>query len=168
MLLGRVRRNFKHAMLLDVKSVLVLKDPLGRVRNRSPDSVLLFSKPEKHAKRTRVLSAVVMGGARGVRRLAEAVVLEIVRAATQHKKRKNSVSESAVLSLLVGGSEFVAKNKNVNLIASAESIPEASASTSFSDFAMIQRGVSSDHDLNYVIKRQICSSVVDSSVYRDC
>lgn len=61
------------------------------------------------------------------------------------------------------------KNKNVDLVASSESIPEAGgpSATSFWDFPMVQRGVS-NHDLNYVIKRQICSSVVDSSVYRDC
>ncbi|KAK7336544.1 hypothetical protein VNO77_17087 [Canavalia gladiata] len=180
MLLGRVRRNFKHVMLVDVKSVLILKDPLGRVRNRSPDSVFLFAKAEKHGRKSQtqstqraVLSAIVMGGARGVRRLSSAVMVEIVRAATQHRK-KNSVSESAVLSQLVGN-EFILKNKNINLIASTESIPEASslaahnsgASTSLSAFAIIQRGVS-NHDLNYVIKKQICSSVVDSSVYRDC
>eukprot|EP00256_Glycine_max_P009919 XP_003520517.2 uncharacterized protein LOC100815168 [Glycine max] len=177
MLLGRVRRSFKHVMLADVKSLLIFKDPLGRVRNRSPDSVVLFTKTEKHGKRTQraVVSSVIMGGARGVRRLSGTAVVEIVRAATQHKKKKNSVTESAVLSQLVGGSEFVLKNKNVNLIASSESIPEvttASASssvskTSFSDSAMVQRGVS-NHDLNYVIMRQICSSVVDSSVYSDC
>ncbi|KAL5154866.1 hypothetical protein HKD37_19G054116 [Glycine soja] len=182
MLLGRVRRNFKHVMLADVRSLLILKDPLARVRNRSPDSVILFTKTEKHGKRTQraVVSSVIMGGARGVRRLSGTVVVEIVRAATQHRKKKNSVSESAVLSQLVGGSEFVWKNKNVNLIASSESIPEltsasasasasvsaASSTTSFSDSAMVQRGVS-NHDLNYVIMRQICSSVVDSSVYSD-
>ncbi|KAK7285612.1 hypothetical protein RJT34_20388 [Clitoria ternatea] len=179
MLLGRVRRNFKHVMLVDVRTVLILKDPLGRVRNRTPDSVFLFSKADKHNKKSQraVQPAVVMGGARGVRRLANAVMVEIVRAATQHKKKKNSVSESVVLSQLVG-SEFMLKNWNVNLVASTESIPEASslgghghnsgsASTSFSDYVIIQRGLN-DHDLNYVIKRQICSFVVDSSVYRDC
>ncbi|KAK7396237.1 hypothetical protein VNO78_17100 [Psophocarpus tetragonolobus] len=169
MLLGRVRRNFKHVILVDVKTVLILKDPLARVRNRTPDSVLLFTKPDKHGKRTHVLSSLLMGGARGVRRLSAAVILEIVRAATQHKKKKNSVSDSSVLSQLVSVTQFVSKNNNVNLVASSESIPEASGSstTSFSDFGMLQRGVS-NHDLNYVIKRQLCSSVVDSSVYSDC
>ncbi|KAG6411483.1 hypothetical protein SASPL_129566 [Salvia splendens] len=31
MLLGRVRRNFKHVMIVDVREFLVLGDPLGRV-----------------------------------------------------------------------------------------------------------------------------------------
>ncbi|XP_061340362.1 uncharacterized protein LOC133286878 [Gastrolobium bilobum] len=176
MLLGRVRRNFKHVMLVDVKSVLILNDPLGRVRNRSPESVLLFTKAEKHGKKTQrtVLSTVVMGGARGVRRLSNAVLVEIVRAAIQHKKKKNSVSESAILSQLVGD-EFMLKNRNINLIPSSESIPEASslgghhsgASTSLSDYAIIQRGAS-NHDLNSVFKKQICSCMIDSSVYKDC
>lgn len=168
MLLGRVRRNFKHLMLVDVKNILILKDPLAPLRNRTPDSVLLFNKPDKHAKRAHLLSTLVMGGARGVRRLSAALLVEIVRAATQHRKRKNAVSESAVLSQLVGGSQFLLKNRNVNLIVSTESIPEAAASsTSFSDSAMLQRGVS-NHDLNHLIMTQICSSLLDSSVYTDC
>ncbi|KAJ1429980.1 hypothetical protein SESBI_08042 [Sesbania bispinosa] len=183
MLLGRVRRNFKHVVLVDARSMLILKDPLSRVRNRSPDSVMVFaSKADKHGKKTQsttqrmILPAVVIGGARGVRRLANAVVVEIVRAAIQHKKKKNSVSDSAVLSQLVNN-EFMLSNKNVHLIASSESIPESSslaghnsgggAATSFSDYAIIQRGTS-NHNLNSVIKKQLCSSVVDSSVYRDC
>ncbi|XP_027913828.1 uncharacterized protein LOC114173553 [Vigna unguiculata] len=171
MLLGRVRRSFKHVILADVKTLLILKDPLARLRNPSPDSVLMFSKQEKHGKRTQrvVFSSVIIGGARGVRRLSGAMAVEIVRAATQHRKRKNPVTESAILSQLVGGSGFVLKNKNVDLVASPESIPEAGGSspTSFWDFPMVLRGVS-NHDLNYVIRRQMCSSVLDSSVYRDC
>lgn len=178
MLLGRVRRNFKHVMLVDVKSVLVLEDPFGRVRNRSPESVFLFGKKNSEKTRStqgRVNSAVVIGGARGVRRLCNTVLVEIVRAAMQHKK-KNSVSDSVVLSQLVGN-EFMWKSKNVNLIASTESIPEASSlvgrnsvtgATSLLNYAIIQRGTSSNnHDLSF-IKKEICSSVVDSSVYRDC
>ena len=184
MLLGRVRRNFKHVMLVDVKNVVVVNDPLRRVRNRSSESVFVFSKHgKKNSEATRpsqrlVNSAVVMGGARGVRRLANAVLVEIVRAAMQQRKRKNSVSESAILSQLAG-SEFVLMGKGVELVDSGESIPEASqlvggrnsgaSSTSLSDYAIIQRGTTSNHDLiSSVIKKQICSSVVDSSVYRDC
>lgn len=114
-----------------------------------------------------------MGGARGVRRLSNAVLVEIVRAAmTQHRKKRNSVSESAVLSQLAS-SEFVLRNnKEVHLTVSTESIHEASSlaggrNSSFSDYAIIQRGTN-NRDLNSVIKKQICSSVVDSSVYRDC
>ncbi|XP_022634736.1 uncharacterized protein LOC106757274 [Vigna radiata var. radiata] len=171
MLLGRVRRTFKHVILADVKTLLILKDPLARLKTPGPDSVLVFSKQEKHGKKTQrvVLSSIIIGGARGVRRLSGAMAVEIVRAATQHRKRKNPVTEYAILSQLVGGSGFVLKNRNVDLVASSESIPEAGGSspTSFWEFAMVQRGVS-NHDLNYVIRRQMCSSVLDSSVYRDC
>ncbi|CAJ1912224.1 unnamed protein product [Sphenostylis stenocarpa] len=171
MLLGRVRHSFKNVILADVKTLLILKDPLVRVRTRSPDTVLVFSKQEKHGKRMQriVVSSVLMGGARGVRRLSGTVAVEIVRAVTQHRKRKNPVTESAILSQLVGESEFVLKNKNVDLVASSELIPEAggSSATSFWDFPMVHRGVS-NHDLNYVIRKQMCSSVEDSSVYRDC
>ncbi|RDX87478.1 hypothetical protein CR513_31036, partial [Mucuna pruriens] len=172
MLLGRVRRNFKHAMLVDVKSVVIFNDPLGRVRNRSPDSVFVYprGKHGKNSERTQshrlVNSAVLMGGARGIRRMSNAMLIEIVRTAMQHKK-KNSVSDSAILSQL-------ARNKfalrNIDLIPSSESIPEASSlagSASFSDYLIVQRGVG-NYDLNSIVKKQICSSVMDSFVYSDC
>ncbi|KAL5059316.1 hypothetical protein RYX36_030920 [Vicia faba] len=167
MLLGRVRRNFKHVMLVDAKSVLILRDPFSRVKNRSPESVLLFN---KHGKKTQpsqraVLPALIIGGARGVRRLSNAVMVEIVRAATQHRKKKNSVSESGVLSQLASN-EFLLRSKNVQLIVLNEFIPEASSLSGHS-YAIIQRG-NGNHDFNSVIKKQICSSVVDSSVYKDC
>ncbi|WP_204985570.1 hypothetical protein, partial [Escherichia coli] len=69
---------------MEVKNVLVLNDPFGRVRNRSPESVFLFAKHDKKNSR-RVNSAVLIGGTRGVRRLCNTVVVEIVRAAMQHK-----------------------------------------------------------------------------------
>ncbi|TKY53362.1 hypothetical protein E2542_SST24890 [Spatholobus suberectus] len=147
MLLGRVRRNFKHVMLVDVKSVVIFNDPLGRVRNRSLDSVFVYpsGKHGKNSKRTRsrhlVNSAILMGGARGIRRVSNAMLVAIVRAATQHRK-KNSVSDSAILSQLVRN-EFVLRN--VDLIVSSESIPEASQNsaglTSFSDYLLVQRGM---------------------------
>ncbi|XVF56158.1 hypothetical protein PTKIN_Ptkin06aG0094800 [Pterospermum kingtungense] len=123
MLLGRVRRNFKHIMLLDVKNLMLLSDPLGRVRNRSPDSVFLFTKESssgKHSKRNsektqshaQVNSAILMGGAKGIRRLANTMLTEIVRATMQHKKKK-SISESGILSQLVGSGYIL---KNINLI----------------------------------------------------
>ena len=175
MLLGRVRKNFKHVMLVDVRNLIVMNDPLGRVRNWSPDFVFVYAKPEnKQGKRNsdrtqshRVDSGVVMGGARGVRRFSSAVLIEIVRAAMQQqkKKKKNSVSESAVLSQFVGN-EFMLRSKNVNLISSGESIPEAS-SLGGKNSAIIQRGMN-NYVINSVIREKICSSVLDSSVYRDC
>ncbi|MCI08771.1 hypothetical protein A2U01_0029850, partial [Trifolium medium] len=139
MLLGRVRRNFKHVMLVDVKSVLILRDPFGRVKNRSPESVFLFNKHGKKISSNQkvVLPAVVIGGARGVRRLSNAVMIEIVRAATQHRKKRNSVSESSVLSQLASN-EFLLRSKNVQLTVSNELIPEAS-SLSGHNYALIQR-----------------------------
>ncbi|XVE95935.1 hypothetical protein REPUB_Repub02eG0178200 [Reevesia pubescens] len=177
MLLGRVRRNFKHIMLLDVKNLMLLSDPLGRVRNRSPESVYLLTKENssgKHSKRksekthSQVNSAILMGGARGIRRLANAMLTEIVRATMQHKK-KNSISESGILSQLVGNGYIL---KNVNLITSTESIQEASSlmglsSNSAADYSIIQRG-NSFHDHNSIIMKLICLCEVDSSVYRDC
>ncbi|XP_022743484.1 uncharacterized protein LOC111294446 [Durio zibethinus] len=179
MLLGRVRRNFKHIMLLDVKNSMLLSDPLGRVRNRSPESVYLLTKESssgKHSKKNsektqshcQVNSAILMGGARGIRRLANAMLTEIVRATMQHRKKK-SISESAILSQLVGNGYIL---KNVNLIKSTESIQEASSlkgwnTNSSADYSIIQHG-NSNHDLNSIIMKLICSNEADSSVYRDC
>ncbi|KAF1866542.1 hypothetical protein Lal_00017925 [Lupinus albus] len=180
MLLGRVRRNFKHVMLVDVKNMLVLKDPFGSVRNRSPDSVFLFANKNSGKTRSktqeRVNSGVIIGGARGMRHLCNAVVVEIVGAAMQHRKKKSPVSDSVILSQLTRN-EFMRKgsNNNVNFITSSESIPEASSlvgrnsgtPTSLLNNAIIERGAD-NNDISYVIiKKQICS-YMDSSVYRDC
>ncbi|XP_008222101.1 PREDICTED: uncharacterized protein LOC103322025 [Prunus mume] len=176
MLLGRVRRNFKHIMLVDVQNSVVLGDPLWRVRHHSPESVLLFTMPPgKHGKKNSestpshgpVNSVIITGGARGIRRLSNTVLTEIVRATMQHK-RKNSVTESGILSQLVANA-FVAKN--INLITSTESIPDPSslgAATELSGHTTIQRGNSNAFDLNSIIMKQICLSEIDSSVYRDC
>ncbi|MBA0607186.1 hypothetical protein Godav_019528 [Gossypium davidsonii] len=181
MLLGRIRRNFKHITLVDVKSMMLLSDPLGRVRNRSPESVYLLTKESstggKHSKRNsdktqshlQVNTAILMGGARGIRRLANAMLTEIVRATIQHKKKKNSISESEILSQLVGNGYLL---KNVDLITSTESIQEASSlmsssSNSTADYSIIQRGNSS-HDLSSIIMKLICLCETNSYVYRDC
>ncbi|KAG6640935.1 uncharacterized protein LOC122275944 [Carya illinoinensis] len=183
MLLGRLRRNFKHVMLADVRNSVVLGDPLSRVRNRSPLTVHLSTKSEssssRHGKKNSdktqshrpVNSAVIMGGTRGVRRLSNAMLTEIVRASMQHKK-KNSVSESSILSQLVA-SEFI--SKTITFITSPESIPDMSSLAylnsappmSSSDYPVIQRG-NSNHDYSSVFRKLICLSEVDSSVYRDC
>uniref|UniRef100_A0A2N9FLA0 DUF7780 domain-containing protein n=1 Tax=Fagus sylvatica TaxID=28930 RepID=A0A2N9FLA0_FAGSY len=138
-----------------VKNSVLLGDPLVRVRNRNPVSVYLStSSSSKHGKKNSdktqshfpVNSAVIMGGARGVRRLSNAMVTEIVRAAMQHKK-KNSVTESGILSQLIAN-EFILKN--INLVIYTESIPDPSSlipglnsdsATSLSDYAVIQRGI---------------------------
>ncbi|KAK8496964.1 hypothetical protein V6N12_018853 [Hibiscus sabdariffa] len=110
-----------------------------------------------------------MGGARGIRRLSNAMLTEIVRGTMQHRK-KSSISESGVLSQLVGNGHIL---KNVNLIKSTESIQEASSlmglsPNSASDYSIIQRGNNNNHDLNSVIMKLICLIEVESSAYRDC
>ncbi|KAJ6749803.1 hypothetical protein OIU85_000437 [Salix viminalis] len=186
MLLGRVRRNFKHVMLVDVKKVVFLRDPLGRVRNRSPESVYIGIKQEscsnKHSRKNsektqsncQVNSAMLMGGTRGIRRLSSAMLTEIARAAMQHKK-KSSVTESGILTQLVGKVHML---KNIDLITSTESIPgmsslTASNSSLWNNFSIIQLGGNGNGNGNYdminsIIIKQICSWEVESSVYRDC
>lgn len=166
MLLGRFRRNFKHVMLVDVKEFLVLGDPLGRVRSQSPESVLLkaVKTGKKNSQTGRVHTGVIMGGSRGIRRLCNALLTDIVRASTQHKK--NSVGESGLFNQLVGNHHVL---KDVNVIVSAESVPElASLKTGsqnfFKNHSLIRMGNSNLE----VVMRHICSSSIDSIVYSDC
>lgn len=191
MLLGRVRRNFKHVMLVDVREVLLLGDPLSRIRSRSPETVQLLSTEavtahtsnKQHGKKNSVKqtqsqkpvnSAVVMGGARGVRRLSNAMLTEIVRVTTQHKK-KNAVTESGLFNHLVGN-EFILKN--VNVVTSTESVPEVSSLTgvnsnsgsslSLSNYSMVRRG-NSNSDSTSILMKHVCGGLeVNSSIYSDC
>ncbi|KAJ8437042.1 hypothetical protein Cgig2_025889 [Carnegiea gigantea] len=186
MLLGRVRRHFKHTMLADVGNSLVLSDPFTRVRNRSSESVFVYSISEtesaRHGRRNsakshshdRVNSAdprVVLGGSRGVRRFANAALTEIVRVVIEHKGRggRNSVSESGLVNQLVHRGHLL---KNVNIVTLAESIPEASALAGFNSLdsaGVVQRGRGGRIDIDLVIRRDICSAhELYSSVYRDC
>ncbi|XP_055802240.1 uncharacterized protein LOC129871364 [Solanum dulcamara] len=179
MLLGRVRRTYKHILLVDVKEHLVLGDSLSQLKNRSPESVILNTLPtrKKNSEKKTVNSGIVLGGTRGVRRLANEMLTEIVRAITQHKKR-NSVSESTLFNQIVAN-EFLLKN--VNLIVSGESTHELSSltglmnsnlksgSSSFfiSKFPIVRRG-NSNLDISYVFKKYLCSSPLDSIAYSDC
>ncbi|CAN6904958.1 hypothetical protein Bca4012_095516 [Brassica carinata] len=174
MLLGRVRRSFKHVMLVDAKTSLFLGDPLTRIRNRSPDSVLFFSTSKHGNKKTsEVNPAVMIGGARGIRRLSSAMHTEIARATMQQqRKKKSSASESVVLSQLVGN---VHMTKGFEVVGPSESIAEASslaelrtrnsAASSIKEHDIIQRG----NILAAAIMKRICSSSqLDSSVYSYC
>ncbi|XP_044467647.1 uncharacterized protein LOC123197412 [Mangifera indica] len=180
MLLGRVRRNFKHIALIDVKNMVVVDDPLGRVRNRSLDSVhVTMKQDEKHKKRNsdktqshhQANSAIIMGGTRGVRRLSSVVLTEIVRAAMQHKK--NSVTESGILNRVVGNEHI---SKNIDLVTSSESIRYTSSlsgsrsKSSLGSFGLLQRGNSNSNDdvIDSIIMKQICYCEEDSSVYKNC
>ncbi|KAL6987153.1 hypothetical protein U1Q18_012908 [Sarracenia purpurea var. burkii] len=188
MLLGRVRKNFKHVILVDVKEVWLLGDPLGPIRTRGPETVWLSTEStspnkqhgRKNSAKTRshgekpVNSAAVMGGARGVRRLSNAMLTEIVRAATQHR-RKNSVTESGLFNDLVRN-EFVLKNANVVVVLTG-SIPDASSLTelssnsgsflSLSNYTLVRRG-NSNIDITSIVMKQLCSLDLDISVYNDC
>ncbi|KAL7590277.1 hypothetical protein Lser_V15G38638 [Lactuca serriola] len=185
MILGRVRRSYKHVMLVDVKKVLLLGDPFNRVKNQSPESVFLSSTPpplpplsarhrpknseNTHQKTNTINTAVIMGGVRGVRRLSAAMLTEIVRATTSkpHNKRKNSVTESGMLSRLAMN-EFTLKT--IRLVTSSESIREAKSLT---ESAMTNRTIlwreNNDTDIiESVIMKHICSFPIDSTVYTDC
>ncbi|KAJ0246754.1 Uncharacterized protein HA466_0172490 [Hirschfeldia incana] len=174
MLLGRVRRSFKHVMLVDAKTSLFLGDPLTRVRNRSPESVIFFSNKHKRTSEIVINPAVMIGGAKGIRRFSSAMHTEIVRATMQQRKKRSFVSESSVLSQLVG-SVHMTTTKGFEVVGPSESIAEASslaelrtrnsAASSVKDHDIIQRG----NIMAAVIMKRICSSSqLDSSVYSYC
>ncbi|XP_010269769.1 PREDICTED: uncharacterized protein LOC104606327 [Nelumbo nucifera] len=195
MLLGRVRRNFKHLMLVDVKNVLVLGDALSRVRNRNSETVYLSATATtenahgKHGRRnsektqsrnqkdSKLLNPeVIMGGTRGVRRLSNAMLTAIVRVSMQQKS-KASVSESGLLNQLVQNGLLL---KNIELIRATESIPDSSSLTNqksnssspSSSHSIVHHGNHGNSNINLksILLRELCSSVIglSSSVYRDC
>ncbi|KAL1821039.1 hypothetical protein ACET3Z_015908 [Daucus carota] len=172
LLLGRLRRKFKHVMLVDVKDVLLLGDPLGRVKNQSPESVYLSTISTATAKHGRknhqkdvITPSIISGGARGIRRLANSMVTEIVRVAMQHKK-KNSVTDSVVLNQLVGNDLLTS---NIKVVVSPESIPEASSLSSvvLSNHSVIRRGNSNVEEFRVALMKHICSFKLDSSMCED-
>lgn len=173
MILGRLRRKFKHIILVDVKELLLLGDPLARVKNHTPESIFLSSTPlPKHTKKTKthrktINPALIIGGERGVRRLSAAMLTEIVRSTTrQHHNKKNSITESALLSQLAAN-EFL--QKSIRFTTSTESIPEASSLSglALANQTVVRRG-NSNLDIGAVFTKHICSFSVDSSVYTDC
>lgn len=177
MLLGRVRRSFKNVMLVDLKEVLLLGDPLGRVNNKSPESIYLSTFPNlsksKHGRKNSELTqvsvnpSIIFGGARGIRRLTNAMLMEIVRTAMQ-RKRKNTVSESGVLSQLVKNEYFL---KNVKLTITPELTPEASLLNSaglLSNSTVLRRGNNNNIDVYGKFTKHVCSFPLDSLVYHDC
>ncbi|KAK9065756.1 hypothetical protein SSX86_015157 [Deinandra increscens subsp. villosa] len=183
MLLGRLRRSFKHVMLVDAKEVLQLLplgDPLTRVRTSNPESVTLFlTKLNGRKNKTTdkrppgsVNPVVIVGGLRGMRRLSAAMLTEIVRATTHKRKTKTKTpaTESALLSRLAG-SESVQKNMNmiieIHLVGSAESVPEASSlgGVAIAKNRVVRRGNS---NIDTELTKRICSFAIEASIYTEC
>lgn len=171
MVLGRVKRKFKHIILLDVKEVLLLGDPLNRVKSYSPESIFLSSqkneKTHRKSHRKSINPAVVIGGERGVRRLSAAMLTEIVRSTTrQHGKKKGgALSESGLLSQLVAN-EYL--QKSIKFLTS-ELIQEPSSLSGLeiANLTVVKSG-NSDLDIGEIVMKHICSFSIDASVYTDC
>ncbi|PIA53520.1 hypothetical protein AQUCO_00900244v1 [Aquilegia coerulea] len=178
MLLGRVRRNFKHIMLVNAKDVILLGDSLARIRSKGGESVHLWKNSgnsRSHGKKdTKSVTAdAIMGGMRGIRLLSNAMLNEIVRAAIQHKS-KSTISDSVILSQLVNNESLL---KSLNIVTSTESsIPSATSLVSTknsvfpSSIDILHRDNNNNRnvDVNNILHRDICSSVLDSFVYMDC
>ncbi|PWA49724.1 hypothetical protein CTI12_AA478980 [Artemisia annua] len=176
MLLGRVRHNFKHIMLVDVKEVLLLGDPLPRVRTSSPETVILsYSQPpttkqnhkisEKTQKKT-VNPQIITGGGRGVRKLSAAMLTEIVRVTTSDKKKSRSsslITETVLLNRLMTNKYLL---KKILLIDSGESIqPSSLSGVELANSTMVWRGNS---NLDTEFMKHICSFKLEASIYIDC
>ncbi|CAH9102771.1 unnamed protein product [Cuscuta europaea] len=180
MLLGRVRRNFKHVTLVDAKEFLLLGDPLGRVKNKNPDSVYLRAVTQSQAaKRLKnldkkwVTPGIISGGARGIRLFSSTMLTGIVGAAIQHKK-KRPVTELGVINNLVQNELVLEK---VNLVISGESIPGLSSLTElnrrpgFSGLPLVSTTITGNNngDNSLVILKHLCSLLfLDATVYPDC
>ncbi|KAG9459615.1 hypothetical protein H6P81_004123 [Aristolochia fimbriata] len=140
MLLGRVRRNFKHVMLIKVKDAVVTGDAFARIRNRkSGDTVW-------------VADHVVLGGTRAARHLSDVVLTEIVRASMQ-RKGKTPHHDSQILSHLAKSNGSILSKKKVKATLSTDLVPP----NSIIPFPP-----------NHGIQQIICSSPADRSVYKDC
>ncbi|GJS24920.1 hypothetical protein Tco_0453552 [Tanacetum coccineum] len=177
MLLGRVRRNFKHVILVDVKEVLLLGDPLPRVRTSSPETVVLSYSQLPTTKQNHKISditqkktvnpQIIIGGGRGVRKLSAAMLMEIVRVTASTKKKSPSsspITESVLLNRLVTNKYVL---KSIRLVDSGESIQEASSLTGveIANITIAWRG-NSNLDIEYM--KHICSFKLEASVYTDC
>ncbi|GJT87236.1 hypothetical protein Tco_1068953 [Tanacetum coccineum] len=170
MILGRVKRKFKHIILLDVNEVLLLGDPLNRVKSHSPESIFLSSqkneKSHRKSHRRSINPAVVIGGERGVRRLSAAMLTEIVRSTTrQHGKKKGALTESGLLSQLVAN-EYL--QKSIKFMTS-DLIQEPSSLSGFeiANLTVVRSG-NSNLDIGEIVMKHICSFSIDASVYTDC
>ena len=137
-------------MLVDPKTSLFLSDPLTRIRNRIPESVLFFSK-HSGKKSSDVIPVILIDGAKGIRRLSSSMHTEIVRATIQlQHKKKNSVTESVVLSQLVG---------NVHMTKNFEVVTSESVASLIKNHDIIQRGGGNSNHIIYImaiIMKRIC------------
>ncbi|KAF3667022.1 putative calcium-binding protein CML36-like [Capsicum annuum] len=118
LLLGRIRRNFKHTVLVDVKEMLLLDDPLSRVaKNLTHDSVVVNLTKTRSTQKRKASPSIIMGGSRGIRRLSNAMLIEIIRGSStqpnkKKKKKMNLVTELTLFNQLVRN-EFILKNVDV-------------------------------------------------------
>ncbi|XP_077218810.1 uncharacterized protein LOC143853001 [Tasmannia lanceolata] len=167
MLLGRVRRNFKHVMVVGVKDVILLRDPLTLIRNSSVNSLHLWLDHLNDESKRVLNSAVIMGGIRAVRGLSNALLNEIVRISMQ-RKNKAQINDSILLTRLVRNTSLLKEVKVTSEIFPNENLLVSSSfSKSFGYYSVIHNR-DSNVNLTNILLREICSSPIGWSVYRDC
>lgn len=115
MLLGKVRRRFRHVLAVGVEATLVLGDPLAATRKRNAPYLLLAYQEEGRRRRRRAgeeskkrrvaaSSAAFAGSLKRARELSAAMSVGIVRMALERRSRA-AFHDSAVLSRVVQASE---------------------------------------------------------------
>ncbi|XP_047307951.1 uncharacterized protein LOC124911500 [Impatiens glandulifera] len=174
MLLGRLRRKFKHTALIDVMEILSIGDSINRVRTQSPESVIIFTESEttssnKHGRKNsaktqpKFIPGLIVGGERGVRRLSAAMLTEIVRVTGGSRKKKNSVTETGVFDQFVRNEHLM---KSTDVVSQTESIAAASSLGSNSALPLIRGNKNSE--MTSALLKQICEQESDPTVYSEC
>ncbi|EPS62462.1 hypothetical protein M569_12329 [Genlisea aurea] len=173
-LMGRVKRNYKHIILIDIKTVALVNDPMTRFRSNPPESIVIRSSSSSSSsgRKTRWVDPdVIMGGTRGVRRLSNAMLMSLVRTSMQqHRRKKATASESDVLNRLIEN-EFVLSGVNLMIVWDDDeaTVPESSSPLldGHSGSNLVRWG-NVNLDSGSLAMKHICSFRVDSLVYRDC
>lgn len=206
MLLGKVRHKFKHVLLTDVKGVLVLGDAMAVVRKKSglylslqdrtwseewglnftkgKKSIFkevygneLWSSLEKKEREMRLVnSGVILGGIQPVRRLANAMMTEIVKVALQRKSR-NPFPDGVLLTYLLQKSSVLGKKvmEHLHLVENPDSVVHSLEKSKQKDLFFKKKSSPYtilhgyvDMNVTATVRDDICSSPADSVVYGDC
>ncbi|ERN14551.1 hypothetical protein AMTR_s00038p00099650 [Amborella trichopoda] len=143
MLLGKLRHRVKHVLLTEITGTLIIGDALSPLRKAARNNVLFLALEESswgegmrgvygkeawgevyRSERGAeiVNSGVVMGAMGAVRRLANAMITEIVKVALL-RKRRGAFPDSVLLTYLVRQSSVARRNLgNMHLVGNSDSV----------------------------------------------
>lgn len=141
----------------------------------------MWSSLERREKEIKLVnSGVIIGGIQPVRRLANAMMTEIVRVALQRKSR-GSFPDSVLLTYLLQRSSVLGKKvmDHVHSVENSDSIIHSLDKSKQKDLFFKKKSspyvivhgydtLNVDTNLTSMVVRDICSSPVDAEVYGDC